>query len=70
LGELGDRRAIPDLQAALETKIWDLQYAADMALEKLGEPRCFEGGVLQNLDWLMQAKVNSRSDSSLVACKL
>jgi bilin biosynthesis protein len=37
LGELGDQRAIPALKACLETKIWDLKYAALMALEKLGD---------------------------------
>lgn len=37
LGELGDQRAIEALKASLETKIWDLKYAALMALEKLGD---------------------------------
>ena len=37
LGELGDMRAIPLLKASLEGRIWDLKYAALMALEKLGD---------------------------------
>ena len=37
LAELGDPRAIPALKACLETKVWDLKYAALMALEKLGD---------------------------------
>ena len=37
LGEIGDKRAIPELKASLETNIWDLKYAALMALEKLGD---------------------------------
>lgn len=37
LGELGEKRAIPALKTSLETKIWDLKYAALMALEKLGD---------------------------------
>jgi bilin biosynthesis protein len=37
LGELGDSRAIPALKACLDSKIWDLKYAALMALEKLGD---------------------------------
>ncbi|MGB3405481.1 MAG: HEAT repeat domain-containing protein [Microcoleaceae cyanobacterium] len=37
LGELGETRAIPALKACLDTKIWDLKYAALIALEKLGD---------------------------------
>lgn len=37
LGEIGDVRAIPELKKVLETRIWDLKYAAMMALEKLGD---------------------------------
>ena len=37
LGEIGDVRAIPELKKVLETRIWDLKYAALMALEKLGD---------------------------------
>ena len=52
LGELGDRRAIPALQASLETQIWDLQYAALLALEKLGEfDSCKK--LANKTDWLV-----------------
>jgi bilin biosynthesis protein len=55
LGELGETRAIPKLKASLETKIWDLKYAALMALEKLGD---FSGREIaaSDPDWLIQAK--------------
>jgi bilin biosynthesis protein len=37
LAELGDRRAIPELYKCFETKIWDLKYAALMALERFDD---------------------------------
>jgi bilin biosynthesis protein len=37
LGELGDSRAIDILKPCLEAKLWDLRYAALVALEKLGD---------------------------------
>jgi bilin biosynthesis protein len=37
LGELGDPRAIAPLKTCLEAKLWDLRYAALIALEKLGD---------------------------------
>lgn len=37
LAEIGDPRAIPELKVCLETKIWDLKYAALLALEKFGD---------------------------------
>lgn len=55
LGELGDPRAIPELKACLETKIWDLKYAALMALEKLGDISGHEKAA-QDSDWLVAAK--------------
>ncbi|HEY9627019.1 MAG TPA: HEAT repeat domain-containing protein [Coleofasciculaceae cyanobacterium] len=58
LGELGDRRAIPELKACLETKIWDLKYAALMSLEKLGD-RGYEQ-VIDDPDWLVRAKAKSQ----------
>ncbi len=39
LGELADSRAIDALKAALAVPIWDLQYAALMALEKFDDER-------------------------------
>jgi bilin biosynthesis protein len=55
LGELDDRRAIPDLQQSLESPIWELKYAALMALEKLGDTSSREI-VANDSDWLIQAK--------------
>jgi bilin biosynthesis protein len=42
LAEIGDERAIPELKACLETKIWDLKYAALLALEKFGDLTGYE----------------------------
>ena len=58
LGELGDGRAIPLLVACLETKIWDLKYAALMALEKLGDIRGREIAANDD-DWLIRARAGS-----------
>ncbi len=58
LGELGEVRAIPELKASLETTIWDLKYAALMALEKLGDVSGCKIAAADP-DWLIQAKVNN-----------
>jgi bilin biosynthesis protein len=42
LAEIGDERAIPELKTCLETKIWDLKYAALLALEKFGDLTGYE----------------------------
>lgn len=42
LAEIGDERAIPELKACLETKIWDLKYAALLTLEKFGDLTGYE----------------------------
>lgn len=56
LAELGDIRAIPELKACLETPIWDLKYAALMALERLGDTSAY--GILANdPNLFIQAKV-------------
>ena len=60
LGELGEERAIPELKACLETKIWDLKYAALMALEKLGDVTGYEIAAADQ-DWLVRAKVDSHT---------
>lgn len=60
LGELGDQRAIPDLKACLETKIWDLKYAALMALEQLGDTSGREIAA-NDSDWLIGEKVKGKS---------
>ncbi|MBF2067767.1 MAG: HEAT repeat domain-containing protein [Calothrix sp. C42_A2020_038] len=64
LGELGDRRAIPDLKKSLETQIWDLKYAALMALEKLGDTSSRETVAL-DLDWLIRVKATFASASNV-----
>ena len=58
LGELGNPHAIPDLKSSLETKIWDLKYAALMALEQLGDTSGRELAA-NDPDWLVQAKAKS-----------
>jgi bilin biosynthesis protein len=60
LGELGEQRAIPELKACLETKIWDLKYGALMALEKLGDVTGYEIAAADQ-DWLVRAKVDART---------
>ena len=37
LAEIGDKQAVAPLKTCLETPIWDLKYAALMALSKLGD---------------------------------
>jgi bilin biosynthesis protein len=59
LGELGEERAIPELICCLETKIWDLKYAALMALEKLGDTSCYQQ-LVNDDDWLIREKAKSR----------
>lgn len=63
LGELGEKRAIPDLKACLETKIWDFKYAALMALEKLGDSSGYEM-VANDEDWLIREKAKSKLNNS------
>jgi bilin biosynthesis protein len=56
LGELDDPRALPELKACLETSIWDLQYAALMALERL-EDTSAHGTLANDPNLFLQAKV-------------
>ncbi len=58
LGELGDRRAIPLLLACLTAKIWDLKYAALMALDKLGDASGREIAANDD-DWLIRARATA-----------
>jgi bilin biosynthesis protein len=58
LAELNDRRAIPALKACLDTKIWDLKYAALLALEQFGETEGY-AIVADDSDWLIRAKADS-----------
>jgi bilin biosynthesis protein len=56
LGELGDRKAIPELQACLKTRLWDLKYAALMALEPLNDTSSYEQAG-EDEDCLIREKV-------------
>ncbi|MGF1522538.1 MAG: HEAT repeat domain-containing protein [Leptolyngbyaceae cyanobacterium] len=55
LGELGDRRAIDDLKQCLQARIWDLKYAALMALQQLGDISGVEQAT-QDEDWSVRTK--------------
>ena len=55
LGEIGDPRAIEPLKACLSARIWDLKYAALLALEQLGDTSGF-ALVAQDADWAVRAK--------------
>lgn len=58
LAEIGDQRAIPEIKACLNTPIWDLKYAALMALEKFCDRSGYE--ILANdSDLLIREKVKS-----------
>ena len=57
LGELGDSRALEPLQASAQSKIWMLQYASLMALEKLGDYSQHKL-LLEADDWAVRAKAN------------
>jgi bilin biosynthesis protein len=59
LGELGNPTAIPLLKASLETRIWDLKYAALLALEKLGDSSGTEIAA-NDADWLVREKANAK----------
>jgi bilin biosynthesis protein len=55
LGEIGDVRAISELKKVLETRTWDLKYAALMALEKLGDRSGHEIAA-RDADWVVAAR--------------
>jgi bilin biosynthesis protein len=55
LGELGDIRAVPELEACLSTSLWDLKYAALMALQKLGSNDSYRLAIADT-DWLVATK--------------
>lgn len=62
LAEIADPRAIPELKTCLDTKIWDLKYAALLALEQFGDTSGYEK-VTHEDDWLIQEKANSKLKS-------
>jgi bilin biosynthesis protein len=58
LAEIGDERAIPEIKACLNTPIWDLKYAALLALDKFCDRSAYE--ILANdSDLLISEKVKS-----------
>ena len=58
LGELGDRQAIGELHKCLAVPIWDLKYAALMALQQLGDTTGATQ-VTRDDDWLVRTKAKS-----------
>lgn len=57
LGELGSSRAVAPLQASAQSKIWMLQYASLMALEKLGDYSQHKL-LTETADWAVRAKAH------------
>ncbi|MEM8506032.1 MAG: HEAT repeat domain-containing protein [Cyanobacteria bacterium P01_D01_bin.1] len=57
LGELGNPTVIDELKTATTVPIWDLQYAAILALAQLGVSVGDLG--IESTDWLVQEKLNS-----------
>ncbi|MEM9948842.1 MAG: HEAT repeat domain-containing protein [Cyanobacteria bacterium P01_D01_bin.36] len=64
LGELGDPRAIVPLQATAQSKIWMLQYASLMALEKFGDYSQHKLLIEAN-DWAVRAKAQRSMATAL-----
>ena len=64
LAQLSSPQAIPKLKAALAVPIWDLQYAALMALDQLGQNTSDLANLVGTAssqakpDWLVQEKLN------------
>ena len=69
LNTSGKARAIPELKTCLETKIWDLKYAALMALEKLGDTSGYEQ-VAHDDDWLIREKAKSQKQYRVMSAEL
>jgi bilin biosynthesis protein len=59
LGELGDPRAVPELEACLSTRLWDLKYAALIALGELDRYSSYQLAAA-DADWLVRAKAASK----------
>ncbi len=55
LGELGNPAAIPALKACLDAKVWDLRFAALVALKKLGNTDGLAQAIEDN-DWMVSTK--------------
>jgi bilin biosynthesis protein len=58
LAEIGDPSAIPAIKTCLESKIWDLKYAALLALEKFGD-RSDRDRMTEDADWLVREKAQT-----------
>jgi bilin biosynthesis protein len=59
LAEIGDERAIPEIKACLNTPIWDLKYAALLALDKFCDRSAYE--ILANdSDLLIREKIKTQ----------
>lgn len=58
LANYGDQKAIPLIQEASNTKVWELKYACLMALKELGEDN-LQSYVTDDDDWLVRDKANS-----------
>lgn len=57
LGELGNPTAIDELKTAATTPVWDLQYAAILALDQLDVS--VSKSEIDSTDWLVQEKLSS-----------
>lgn len=69
LGELGDHRAIPELKQCLTLPIWDLQYAALMALEAMAPTEIHAiihaGQIPEPSSWVVKTKAHLLSAQSI-----
>ncbi|PSF37428.1 phycocyanin operon protein Y [Aphanothece hegewaldii CCALA 016] len=57
LANYGDKKAIPLIQEALNTKVWELKYACLMALKELGEGN-LQSYLTDEDDWMVKEKGN------------
>jgi bilin biosynthesis protein len=60
LGEIGDSRAISELEKCLSTRLWDLKYAALIALEQLESYSSYQLAI-EDVDWLVRAKAINKT---------
>ncbi|MEM8808062.1 MAG: HEAT repeat domain-containing protein [Cyanobacteria bacterium P01_G01_bin.38] len=63
LGELGDKRAIAELNTSLDSTIWSLKYAALIALDKLGDNSASR--LANDPDWAVRAKAATLVPSAI-----
>ncbi|MGB3297305.1 MAG: HEAT repeat domain-containing protein, partial [Phormidesmis sp.] len=65
LSQLASPTAVPELKSALAVPIWDLQYAAIMALSQLGQNPPELASIVNTAslqtspDWLVKEKLNT-----------